>query len=96
MLWHKREAVTGGRQKLHNKELHNPCSSSEFISKIKSRRLRCEWPKEKCMKNFDRITCRKETRGRPRHGWVVNIKMNIKEIGCEYVEVINFVQARDQ
>jgi hypothetical protein len=36
----KRDAVTGGRRKLHNEELHNLYSSSSIIRIIKSRRMR--------------------------------------------------------
>jgi hypothetical protein len=36
----KRDEVTGGWRKLHNKELHNLHSSSNIIRMIKSRRMR--------------------------------------------------------
>jgi hypothetical protein len=36
----KRDGVTGGWKKLHNKELHNLYSSPHIIRIIKSRRMR--------------------------------------------------------
>jgi hypothetical protein len=36
----KGDGVTGGWRKLHNKELHNLCSSPSIIRIIKSRRMR--------------------------------------------------------
>jgi hypothetical protein len=36
----KRDEVTGEWRKLHNKELHDLCSSSSIIRIIKSRRMR--------------------------------------------------------
>jgi hypothetical protein len=34
--------------------------------------------------------------GRPRSGWVDNIKMDLKEIGCNGKDWINLAQDRDQ
>jgi hypothetical protein len=34
--------------------------------------------------------------GRPKSIWEDNIKMDIREIGCEYVDWINLAQDRDQ
>jgi hypothetical protein len=34
--------------------------------------------------------------GRPRHRWVDNIKMDLREIGCDGVDWIELAQDRDQ
>jgi hypothetical protein len=36
----KRDEVTGGWRKVHNKELHNLCCSPSIIRMIRSRRMR--------------------------------------------------------
>jgi hypothetical protein len=40
MFGPKRDEVTGGLRKLHNKELHDLCSSPSIHRMIKSRRMR--------------------------------------------------------
>jgi hypothetical protein len=34
--------------------------------------------------------------GRPRHRWEDNIKMDLQEIGCEFMDWINLSQYRDR
>ena len=34
--------------------------------------------------------------GRPRHRWVVNITMDLQEVGCECVDWIGLAQDRDR
>jgi hypothetical protein len=34
--------------------------------------------------------------GRPRHRWVDNIKMDLREIGCDVMELIDLAHDRDQ
>jgi len=34
--------------------------------------------------------------GRPRRKWVDNIRMNLQEVGCEYMDWIGLVQDRDR
>jgi hypothetical protein len=38
----------------------------------------------------------KQPFGRPRHRWKNNIKMDLKEIGYEFVNCIHLAQDRDQ
>ena len=33
--------------------------------------------------------------GRPRHRWVDNIKMDLQEVGCGYIECIGLAQVAD-
>jgi hypothetical protein len=76
----KRDEVTGGSRKLHNDELHNLYSSASVIRMIKSRRIR--WAghvarmgeKRKAYRILVGNPERKRPLGRPRHGWVDNIK----------------------
>ena len=34
--------------------------------------------------------------GRPRHGWVDNIRMDLQEVGCGYMDWIGLAQDRDR
>jgi hypothetical protein len=38
----------------------------------------------------------KRTLGRPRHRWMDNIKMDLREIGCDGMDWIDLAQDRDQ
>jgi hypothetical protein len=55
ILGPKRDELTGGWRKLHNKELHNLYSSPSIIRMIKSRRIRWAghvarmWGGEECI-----------------------------------------------
>jgi hypothetical protein len=76
-----------GWRKLHNEELHNLYSSGDIMRKIKSLRRRLAghvaWVGEK--RNAYMILMgnpeRKRPLGRPRHRWVDNIKIDLREIG---------------
>ena len=39
---------------------------------------------------------RKRPLGRPRRRWVDNIRMNLQEVGCGYVDWIGLAQVRDR
>jgi hypothetical protein len=81
--------VTGDWTKLHNEELHNLYSSPNIIRMIKSRRMR--WAghvaRMREMRNADRILVGKpegkKPLGRPRRRLVDNIKIDLREIGCD-------------
>jgi len=34
--------------------------------------------------------------GRPRHGWVDNIRMDLQDVGCGYMDWIGLAQERDR
>jgi hypothetical protein len=99
---HKREEVKGGWRKLHNKELCNFYSLPDIIMVIKSRILR--WAGHVALMGVMRNVCKilfiKPEGKRPleilRHKWENNIKMDVKEIGCEGVDWIHLAQDRDQ
>jgi hypothetical protein len=76
-------------EKLHNDELHVPCSSSTFVRVIKSRRMR--WAGRVARMGEGRGVYRvlvrrpegKRPLGRPRRRWDDNIKMDLREIGID-------------
>jgi hypothetical protein len=39
---------------------------------------------------------RKESLGRPRHRWKDNIKMDLQEVGCKGMDLIDVAQDRDR
>jgi hypothetical protein len=95
----KTDEVTGGWRKLHN-ELHYLYSSPNIIRMIKSRRMR--WAEhvtcfrdEKCIQNFGQKPEGNIPLGRPKCRWENNIKMDLKEIGCESMDLIYVAQNRD-
>jgi hypothetical protein len=77
-------------------------SSPNIIRIMKSRRIRWAGHVARMgeMRNAYRILVEKlEGRrplGRPRHGWVDNIKMNLGEIGWDGMDWIKLAQGRDQ
>jgi hypothetical protein len=83
----KRDEVTGGWRKLHNKELHGLYSSPSIVRVIKARRMR--WAGHVARMGevrgaYNILVGRPEGRrplGRPRRIWDDNIKMDLREIG---------------
>jgi hypothetical protein len=77
------DEVTGDWRKLHNEELHNLYSSPNIIRMIKLRRMR--WAGHVVRMGETRNSYRilvgkpekKRPLGRPRRGWVDNIKMDL-------------------
>ncbi|KAJ4438974.1 hypothetical protein ANN_14928 [Periplaneta americana] len=98
----KRDEVTGEWRKLHNTELHALYSSPDIIRNIKSRRLR--WTGYVAHMGESRNGYRvlvgrpegKRPLGRPRRRWEDNIKMDLRDLGFDDSEWINFAQDRDQ
>jgi hypothetical protein len=89
-------------RKLHNEGLHNLYSSPSAIRMIESRRMR--WGGhvarmgEKTNANGLLVGKPEGKRplGRPRHRWMDNIKMNLREIGWDGMDWIDLAQDRDQ
>jgi hypothetical protein len=98
----KRDEVTGGWRKLHNKELHGLYSSPSIIRVIKARMMR--WVGHvvhmgEVRGAYNILVRRPEGRrplGRPRRRWEDNIEMDLREIGFGDVDWINFAQDRDR
>jgi hypothetical protein len=96
----KRDGVTGGWRKLHNRELHNLYSSPSIIRIMMWRRMR--WAGHVARMGEKRNIYRllvgkpegKKQLGRPRRRWIDNIKMDILVIGFSVVDWIGLAQDR--
>ena len=77
-------------------------SSPNIVRVIKSRRMR--WAGHVARMDDKREAYRilvgkpegKRPLGRPRYRWVDNIKMDLKEVGCGYLDWIGLAQDRDR
>ena len=77
-------------------------SSPNIVRVIKSRRMR--WVGHVARMGEERglygvLLGKPEGRrplGRPRHRWVDNIRMDLQEVGCEYMDWIGLAQDRDK
>jgi hypothetical protein len=96
----KRDEVMGGWRKLHNEELHNLYSSPSIIRIIKSKRMR--WAGHVAPMGEKTLVYKllvgepegKRPPGRPKRRWIVNIKMDLLEIGLSVVDSIGLAQDR--
>ena len=86
---------------MHNEELNDLYCSPNIVRVIKSRRMR--WVGHvACMgeKGMYRVLLGKpEGRrplGRPRRRWVDNIRTDLQEVGCGYMDWIVLAQDRDR
>ena len=103
VLWRifgpRRDEVTGEWRRLHNEELNDLYSSSNIV--IKSRRMR--WAGHVARMGEERRVYRvlvekpegKRPLGRPRRRWV-DIRMDLQEVGCGYMDWIGLAQDRDR
>ena len=96
-----RDEVTGEWRRLHNEELNDLYSSPNIERMIKSRRMR--WAGHVARMGEERGVYRvlvgkpkgKRPLGRPRRRWVDNIRMDLQEAGCRYMDWIGLAQDRD-
>ena len=87
---------------LYNKELNDLYSSPNNVWVIKSRRMR--WAGHVAHMGEERGVYRvlvgkpegKRPVGIPRHRWVDNIRMDLQEVGCGYMDWIGLAQDRDR
>ena len=106
VLWRifgpRRDDVTGEWRRLHNEELNDLYSSPNIVWVIKSRRMR--WAGHVARMGEERGMYRvlvgkpdgKRPLGRPRRRWVDNIRMDLQEVGCGYMDWIGVAQDRDR
>ena len=88
----RRDEITGEWGRLHNEELNVLYTSPNIVLVIKSRRMR--WAGHVARMGEERGVYRvlvgkpegKRPLGRPRRRWVDNIRMDLQEVGCGYVD----------
>ena len=87
---------------MHNEEVNDLYPSPNIVRVIKSRRMR--WAGHvACMgeeRGVYRVLVGKpeggRPLGRPRRKWVANIRMDLQEVGCGYMDWIGLAQGRDR
>ena len=87
---------------MHNEELNDLYSSPNIVWVIKSNRMRCTG--HVALMDEERGAYRvlvgkpegKKPLGRPRRRWVDNIRMDLQEVGCGYVDWIGLAQDWDR
>ena len=98
----RRDEVTEEWSRLHNEEVNDLYSSPNIVPVIKSRRMR--WAGHVARMGEERGAYRflvgkpegKRPLGRPRRRLVDNIRMDLQEVGCGYVDWIGLAQDRDR
>jgi len=88
--------------RLHNEELNALCSSPNIVRVIKSKRMR--WAGHVARMGEERGVYRvlvgkpegKRSLRRPRRRWVDNIRMDLPEVKCGYMDWIGLAQDRDR
>jgi len=97
-----KDEVTGEWRSLHNEELHDLYSSPNIVRVIKSRRMR--WSGHVAHMGEEKGVYRilvgkpegKRPLGRPRRRWEDDIRMDLQEVGCGYMDWIGMAQDRDR
>ena len=98
----RRDEVTGQWRRLHNEELNDLYSSPNIVWVIKLRRMR--WAGHVARMGEERGVYRvlvgkpkgRRSLGRPWRRWVDNIRMDLQEVGCGYMDWIGRAQDRDR
>jgi len=98
----RRDEVTGKWRRLHNEELNGLYSSPNIVRVIKWRRMR--WGGHVARMGEERGVYRvlvgkpegKRPLGRPRRRWVDNMRMDLQEVRCGYMDWIGLAQDRDR
>jgi len=98
----RRDEVTGEWRRLHNEELNDLYCSPNIVRVIKSRRM--GWAGHVARMGEERGVYRvlvgkpegRRPLGRPRRRWADNIRMDLQEVGCVYMDWIGLAQDRDK
>ena len=96
------DEVTGEWRRLHNEELNDLYASPSIVRVIKWRIMR--WSGHVARMGEERGVYRglvgkpegRRPLGRPRRRWVDNIRMDLEEVGCGYMDWIGLAQDRDR
>jgi len=97
----ERDEVKGEWRSLYDEELYDLYSSPNIVRVIKFRRIRWAWHVARMGEErgvYRVLVGKQEGRrplGRPRRGWVDNIRMDLQEVGCGYMDWIGLAQDRD-
>jgi hypothetical protein len=97
----RRDEVTGEWRRLHNEELNDLYCSPNIVRVIKLRRMR--WAGHVARMGEERgvygvLVGKPEGKrplGRPRRRWVDNIRLDLQEVGCGYMDWIGLARDRD-
>jgi len=97
----RRDEVTGEWRRLHNEELNNLYSSPNIVRVIKSGRMRWAGHVARMGERgvYRVLVGKPEGRrplGRPRRRWADNIRTDLQEMGCVYMDWIGLAQDRDR
>jgi len=98
----RKEEITGEWRRLHNEKLNDLYSSPNIVRVIKSRRM--GWAGHVARMGEERVVYRvlvgkpeeKRPLGKPRRRWVDNIRTDLQEVGCGYVDWIGLAQDRER
>ena len=98
----RRDEVTGEWRRLHNEELNDLYCSPNIVRVIKSSWM--GWVRHVARMGEERVVYRvllgkpegKRLLVRPRRRWVDNIRMDLQEVGCGYMDWIGLAQDRDR
>jgi len=88
----KRDEVTGEWRKLYNEEFRDLYSLPNIVRVVKSRRMRWPWHVARMGRGesvYRVLVGKPEGRsllGRPRHRWADNIRTDLQEMGCVYMD----------
>ena len=98
----RRDEVTKEWRSLHNEERNDLYSSPNIVRVIKSRKMR--WAGHVARMGEERAVYRvllgkpegRRPLERPRRRWVDNIRTDLQEVGCGYMDWIGLAQDRDR